>query len=523
MGLTLTDNPIETVNGQLLNVFSGFNPVDIGLNRIDETGSLTIDDNGGFLMIEGIDSVFLTHLELGDSIYFFGEGQSGEFNYDGTGEITEINATDVTLDIVFVEQLAVSPTVDPFINGYQNYFVEMELFRPGNENDNLLGFILISAGKVNGDIVIDISIINSKTNIQHITQSEEIDIGRIEFDVRYREVFDNTAGVSTPQSYTTIDDSFIVVYTTKEDISQELLVNEFDKPKIWIGYETGVGIFHSNENNGVTTLYDELDLNNDIITSANELKEFMLNDFGLLWSVLSFNGAELDANTVKLNLYTEFGALATSKLQVYYPLDEQNYILGTPNRANELAAGKAADDTGAFPVFFIDDHNAVANGATRFITTTGQLQVPADFVDLRQNVTICMWFRLFSIGGESIVFQKSPTTDRMGLRILNFGPFTRQLSAEAEVNSVVGNVTINTGQWYHLAIIWNDVTGMKIYIDATLDNSNGTPVTTFANFSSDMFIGKGDSDKAFNGALSGFIVYNKELTQPEILAVKNAT
>ena len=71
-------------------------------------------------------------------------------------------------------------------------------------------------------------------------------------------------------------------------------------PKIWDGYPFSINLIHSNQNESgkrVAVSFDELDINESIITSNNLLINFEASDFGILQANFEDNTNPIDDTT----------------------------------------------------------------------------------------------------------------------------------------------------------------------------------------------------------------------------------
>jgi len=83
--------------------------------------------------------------------------------------------------------------------------------------------------------------------------------------------------------------------------------------------------------------------------------------------------------------------------------------------------------------------------------------------------------------------------------------------------------TWNVGQWYHIVITANSTTG-RIYINGVLDNSGPiTWVPAYDYYNIEMGGNEGMmTDTAFNGSLDEVMIFNRTLSQSEVLALYNS-
>lgn len=91
-----------------------------------------------------------------------------------------------------------------------------------------------------------------------------------------------------------------------------------------------------------------------------------------------------------------------------------------------------------------------------------------------------------------------------------------------------GIATLSTNTWYFVAMSYSPTDGLKGYVNGILDGTaaaNGNPVTgsTFIQIGSHhQALSGGASGRYWNGYISNTVVYNRVLTQAEILQNYNA-
>jgi len=261
MSVTVIESPVVTEGGIVKNLFAGFLPVEFKFKREDlsiSTVGLGVDE---FIRIT-IGSDLTSVLSIGDSIYLNAIGVTG-YEYDETGTITAITSSTIDVDIVFVETSG-----NGYINYLKNWHLECELIDPDNSVIKVIPFSLIDDGDNAGNVTIDTGIANDK-NIQYFEfVTQLLEDSRIVFKLQYREVYENSSN-----SYTLIDQEIILVYAT-EQMERESFINELDEPKLWKGYPYGIILNHSKLNSdgdGITIVFDELDINQSAIVSDNSI------------------------------------------------------------------------------------------------------------------------------------------------------------------------------------------------------------------------------------------------------------
>lgn len=295
MSLTLISSPVETISGVKQNVFAGFAPVEFEFKREDlAIVSIGSGLNNNIEITIGTD--LSSYLEVGDYIYLYAEGASGTYDYDLSAEILAITSSTITINSQYIEGSSTG-----YINYLKNYYVECELVDIDNVNIKKIPFTLKDDGDNAGNITIDVSIANDKNRQQFLLEKREITEGRIRFNLQYREVY---TGVATPNNYILIDDPVILVYATEQPEAEEL-INDFDLPKLYKGYDSGIILTHSNDNAfdiAIKVFYDELDINQTQIVADQNIGDLSIDEYGFLffkWNKSLYAGLNADTKFIK--------------------------------------------------------------------------------------------------------------------------------------------------------------------------------------------------------------------------------
>lgn len=253
MSLTITQNPIPSA--QAYEIFAGFQPIEFKFKR-EDLAITSVESGSGGVKIN-VTTNLTAYLLPGDQIYLYSPGL--QYTYDAVGTILSITATDITIDLPFIEAGS-----GGYINYRKNYFVEMMLVDKNFSEANKLPFVLQSDGDAAGNISIDVSVIND-LNGSRGAIADGILNGVQQFEVKYREVYAGSAN-----SYTLIDNKLFVVIYALEQPEKDVILNQFDLPKLYLGYPAGVVIAHAGSG-GTTTLkmdYEELDINKELVDSG---------------------------------------------------------------------------------------------------------------------------------------------------------------------------------------------------------------------------------------------------------------
>lgn len=300
MSLTLTESPVIVDGGVTYNLFAGFLPVEYKFKREDLqilTLSQGADNTVLLLITEDLTSI----LSVGDSIYLYAPGDSLAYTYDMQGEILEITATTIRLDLQYIESCS-----SGYINYLPNYYVEAQLVHVDNSLIQMIDFSLTDDGDLAGNIIIDVSIANDKNSQYFAALSQELTNSRIKFKIQYRQVYDGSS-----ESFTLINEEIILVYATQQ-MELDEFINDFDNPEIYKGYDCGIVFAHSdanNQNTAISIYYDELDRNKYNINTDNLIIQFDASDYGFLFTFWD-KATSLNANTEYIKFKAAYTALA---------------------------------------------------------------------------------------------------------------------------------------------------------------------------------------------------------------------
>lgn len=271
MGLTLITHPVGAAAQK---IFAGFKPVEFIFKREDLEITDIVSGTGGIKL--NVTTDLTSYLTKGDAIYVYSEGTN--YIYDAIGIILTITASEITLDIQYVES-----ATGGYINYLKNYYIELQCIDKSFTAVNLLPFSLQSDGDAAGNISIDVSVLNDKNRQRGAITQGGILESRQEFNVRYKPVY-----VGSTETFTNITDKLLIlVYATVEP-EVGIILNNFTVPKLFLGYEGAIVQAIKDRVEGETIMlnYKELDINQLPIASGNlGSLNATLNGF-LLWKWL---------------------------------------------------------------------------------------------------------------------------------------------------------------------------------------------------------------------------------------------
>ena len=185
-------------------------------------------------------------------------------------------------------------------------------------------------------------------------------------------------------------------------------------------------------------------------------------------------------------------------------------------------------------------HNLTLQGSPEFvsgkygqaISFNGTSQYAEDLVSY--NITdyplsIAAWVKTSATSSQTVCMFNSPTTtvDAVGLQITSTGgtitAFSRQGSNQYTPH---GTISVADGSWHHLAVVYNSVTSVDLYVDGSLDVSS-IQVKPFPTNYKKVTIGRyekgGSPQTYFIGAIDDVRIYTTALTASEINTIYAGT
>jgi hypothetical protein len=219
-----------------------------------------------------------SYLNAGDSIYVYSEGAN--YTYDGVGIILSLTPGDITVDIPYIQN-----ATGGYINYLKNYYVELQCVDKQFSSSNKLPFNLTSDGDAAGNIEIDVSIVNDLNKQRGKIADGLISESVQEFEIQYREVYDGSSN-----GFTLIDNKLIVLVYATDTPEKEKILNNFELPKIYMGYEAALVIAKEADVPGSTMIMYYTGLNeNKKAIEKSQLSELNSDQNGFLMWKISFN------------------------------------------------------------------------------------------------------------------------------------------------------------------------------------------------------------------------------------------
>lgn len=295
MSLLNTFYPTFVDTGIVNNVFPGYSPVLIKFKREDiEVISVGAGANNKLLITVVGD--ITSAISIPESVYLYSSDSS--HTYDLSAELLDINFTGVNTELT-IDADFINITAGGYLNYLQDWLCECQLIDPTNNDIKVFKPILADDGNNFGEVEIDVSIIVDQLTQEFKTIGGEVTEGRIEFNVEFRESWRD----NRDENFTLINDYPIIIVFSEELIKPETFINQLTPPILWSGYINGISFLHSNQNYAgetINIIFDELDINKEILTSDGDSTRFNIGDFGFL-----FVSTE-DAPSFQFNQYTKY-------------------------------------------------------------------------------------------------------------------------------------------------------------------------------------------------------------------------
>jgi hypothetical protein len=156
--------------------------------------------------------------------------------------------------------------------------------------------------------------------------------------------------------------------------------------------------------------------------------------------------------------------------------------------------------------------------ALAFDGTDDVISVPdSSAVDLTDQATFMAWVKLDVNNDTQNIFQKDVSGNRgYAFYITNTGKV-----AMFVYSNVIGNTTLNTGEWYHVAAV-KDGANVTIYVNGKPDGT-GTLTSSIPNSTLNLGIGGRPSDNAdiFDGLIDDARIYRFPMTEQQLKVAMN--
>ena len=301
MPVTLTKYPVTISSGKVRNIFAGFNPVELEFKR-EDIAIIDVSQGLDDKILISISGDITANLTIGEYIYLYSVGTS--YVYDGSFQIIDLDYsnpnTEITVDGDFIEV-----STGGYCNYKQNWYLEAKLVDPDNNNIKVYPQILQNDGNPNGMVEINTSMLVDLLKNEIKETSQQIYNARKSCQVMYREVYREDDNDIT--KFTLVNQTPIIIIFAAENKEIEDFICGFDTPRIYAGYPFWINLLHSLFNySGMRAkiLFDELDINENSITTNNLLINFNASNFGILQANFKDNTKIIEQNTK----FIRFGA-----------------------------------------------------------------------------------------------------------------------------------------------------------------------------------------------------------------------
>jgi len=216
----------------------------------------------------------------------------------------------------------------------------------------------------------------------------------------------------------------------------------------------------------------------------------------------------------------------------YWKMDE-----GTGTSTTADASGNAnnltmtAMESGDWVAGQIGAYALDFDGSAEWLTVADPASGVLDIVD-GADFTITGWFNrdLFA-ADHTIVAKKTNQTTNAGYVVwvdnngstdyLNF-----ELSDGTDTYTAAGATDLSATGWHHFAAVWNDNTGMYIYLDGRLDGSTTTStssINSLANANAFRIGAESDDGVPFDGKIDDIKLYGKALSEDAVKRLYQTT
>ena len=242
---------------------------------------------------------------------------------------------------------------------------------------------------------------------------------------------------------------------------------------------TGHGMANYDAENRIASIQDNLGGWSNYTYNADGQRTRRKVNNQETWQIFGMDG-ELVAE------YPANGALASPQKEYGYR-NGQLLVVATPSQGG--------------------DHSLSLNGST------GYVQVPnSSSLNISGAITVEAWVKVNSIGAYQDIISResygqSGTGGGYALTVTNVGkPRIDLYHSPTTYTPVIGNTTMSTGQWYHIAGVW-DGAYLKVYLNGNLDGTVNTGNGPGSGTSS-VKIGRNSGGAHFNGLVDEVRVSN---------------
>lgn len=200
----------------------------------------------------------------------------------------------------------------------------------------------------------------------------------------------------------------------------------------------------------------------------------------------------------------------------------------TANWTLDEASGNALDTSGNSLTGTVTNGSRVAakhgNGMSCDGSTTFADVGNPNALKLTGAMTLSAWVNITSFATAGRIISKGGGPGQRGwsLNVENTSVASFKIATDTNLNINVDTVagTVPTGQWVHLAGVYEPGVALRIYVNGVLNNSltTGVPATQFDQ-ALNVNIGRRTDGTYFSGVLDEVRVYNQALTAQQVVGL----
>ena len=215
--------------------------------------------------------------------------------------------------------------------------------------------------------------------------------------------------------------------------------------------------------------------------------------------------------------------IITNGLILYYDGANPKCYVSGDTVSNDLSITQSTGTLTNGVTYDTDNNGSwVFDGIDDYIDCTNNAAFNQDF---DTAFSVSAWVKFDTIATVNILFYKfNPSPKGWQLRLQNnkVSLFLKHATGGANQIHAFGTTIINIGSWYHLTATYdgsNTLAGVKLYVNGASDvvtGAGGPVVGTFQN-TEPLLLGI-----TTNGNIASFKMWNRELTQEEVLQNYNA-
>jgi len=142
------------------------------------------------------------------------------------------------------------------------------------------------------------------------------------------------------------------------------------------------------------------------------------------------------------------------------------------------------------------------------------------------ELTQCAWFKSSIVAQQGIIYKDNQTYRCYKLQTSTLGVVQPIFFySTTSYNAFVGNTVVTNGTWQNIVTTYTPSTSVKIYVNGVLDATYTSGIPPFIdNDPANLELGrKGNGTFYLNGNIANILIYNKTLSEAEILQNYNAT